>query len=330
MSLPMNTCDSVRDFIENSDGGDSSKAHLLRSNKGSSSMSHQCSACIGVVEVGSLNADQGREIFGAYASSGEMGQQVDLKMSLPMDAPTSNVIQDSVGNSAEGDSSKPYWLRSAAKKSDHKNAANCSTYKASKSVAPRPKKSKQKKKSSATPMKSTTVLENSCGSGGRIKKPYRRLMMRADNHPSKNGVISESNEIVNKTPFDFEEYESNSLAMPSLTLGLVHTTNNTIIVAQDVVIIFADASLQKEKNIASIGMAAMDSSGNLLQALGTPIQFVGKTIIAEALAIRIALEKAQENVWTKVQILSDAKNVVDMVIKSSVASWKIDTTCEDI
>ncbi|PHU05042.1 hypothetical protein BC332_25864 [Capsicum chinense] len=55
-----------------------------------------------------------------------------------------------------------------------------------------------------------------------------------------------------------------------------------------------DASLQKKKNMTSIGMTAMDSSGNLLQALGSPLQFVGKTIIAKALAIRIALEKAQE------------------------------------
>ncbi|KAF3658876.1 putative stress response protein NST1-like [Capsicum annuum] len=81
---------------------------------------------------------------------------------------------------------------------------------------------------------------------------------------------------------------------------------------------FANASLQKEKNMTSIDMTTMDSSGNLLQALGTPIQFVGKTIIAEALAIRKHW-KAQENGWTKVQILSDAKNVVAMVLKRNVA-----------
>ncbi|KAM3265354.1 hypothetical protein P3L10_002348 [Capsicum annuum] len=92
----------------------------------------------------------------------------------------------------------------------------------------------------------------------------------------------------------------------------------------------SDASLQKEKNMTSIGMTAMDSSGNLLQVLGSPIQFVRNTIIAEALAIRTALEKAQENGRTKVQILSDAKSVVNMVMKRSVASWEIDTTCEDI
>ncbi|KAM3301563.1 hypothetical protein P3S67_016065 [Capsicum chacoense] len=153
---------------------------------------------------------------------------------------------------------------------------------------------------------------------------------KARNNRNFNGVISESNEIVNKALFYFQEYESNSLVKPSLTLSPDHTTNTTIIVAQDFVIMFSDASLQKEKNMASIGMAVMDSSGNLLQALGSPIQFVGKTIIAEALAIPTALEKAQENGWTKVQILSDEKNVVDMIMKRSVASWEIDTTCEDI
>uniref|UniRef100_M0ZQ71 Legumain n=1 Tax=Solanum tuberosum TaxID=4113 RepID=M0ZQ71_SOLTU len=42
------------------------------------------------------------------------------------------------------------------------------------------------------------------------------------------------------------------------------------------------------------------------------IQYVGKAIIVEAIAIRMALENATEKGWTKVQILSDAKNVMDM------------------
>jgi len=31
-----------------------------------------------------------------------------------------------------------------------------------------------------------------------------------------------------------------------------------------------------------------------------------------------------------VQILSDAKNVVDMVLQRTIVSWEIETTCEDI
>ncbi|PHT38297.1 Pumilio -like protein 1 [Capsicum baccatum] len=90
------------------------------------------------------------------------------------------------------------------------------------------------------------------------------------------------------------EYESNSLAMPSLTLVSDHTSNNIIIVAQDCVIMFADASLQKEKNMTSIGMTTMNSFENLPQALGTPIQFVGKTIIVKALAIRLHWKKLKK------------------------------------
>ncbi|KAH0682894.1 hypothetical protein KY290_021487 [Solanum tuberosum] len=39
-------------------------------------------------------------------------------------------------------------------------------------------------------------------------------------------------------------------------------------------------------------MAAIDSCGHLLHAFGTPIQFVGKAITAEALAIQKAVERA--------------------------------------
>ncbi|KAF3664743.1 hypothetical protein FXO37_11369 [Capsicum annuum] len=55
------------------------------------------------------------------------------------------------------------------------------------------------------------------------------------------------------------------------------------------------ASLQKEKNIESIGTTTMNSFGNLLQALDSLIQFVWKIIIVEALENRIALKNAQEN-----------------------------------
>ncbi|KAF3678710.1 putative acyl-coenzyme A thioesterase 9, mitochondrial-like [Capsicum annuum] len=55
------------------------------------------------------------------------------------------------------------------------------------------------------------------------------------------------------------------------------------------------ASLQKEKNIESIGTTTMNSFGNLLQALDSLIQVVWKIIIVEALENRIALKNAQEN-----------------------------------
>lgn len=53
-------------------------------------------------------------------------------------------------------------------------------------------------------------------------------------------------------------------------------------------------------------MASIDSCGNFLHAFGTPIQFVGKAITAEALAIQEAMERALQKGWSKIHILSDA------------------------
>uniref|UniRef100_A0A3Q7EXK8 Uncharacterized protein n=1 Tax=Solanum lycopersicum TaxID=4081 RepID=A0A3Q7EXK8_SOLLC len=77
--------------------------------------------------------------------------------------------------------------------------------------------------------------------------------------------------------------------------------------AQDGIVVFADASVHKEKKTTSIGVVAIDSYCNLLHAFDNPIQYVGKDITAEAIAIRMVMENAKENEWTKVQILSNAK-----------------------
>ena len=145
-----------------------------------------------------------------------------------------------------------------------------------------------------------------------------------------NGEIPELNDIVKKAMFDFHEFKNNLL--PKLSPIIIPACNNdrNINVAQDGIVLFADASVHKEKKLASIGMAAMDSYGNLLQAFDNPIQYVGKAITAEAIAIRMALENAKEKGWTKVQILSDAKMVVDMILQRTIVSWEIETTCEDI
>lgn len=54
------------------------------------------------------------------------------------------------------------------------------------------------------------------------------------------------------------------------------------------------------------------------------IQFVGKAITAEA------LERALQNGLSKVHILSDAKNVVQILQKKVAVSWEIDTASKDI
>ncbi|KAH0737421.1 hypothetical protein KY290_036126 [Solanum tuberosum] len=91
-----------------------------------------------------------------------------------------------------------------------------------------------------------------------------------------------------------------------------------------------DAGLQNDDGRVSIGIAALDSLGNLLHAHGSPIQFVGKVMIAEAIVIRKALEFAINKGWKRVKILSDAKNVVDMIQKRVTTSWEIEVLCEDI
>ncbi|KAM3266220.1 hypothetical protein P3L10_003214 [Capsicum annuum] len=140
----------------------------------------------------------------------------------------------------------------------------------------------------------------------------------------------EPSEIVNKALFDYHEYEDNLLTN-HFTLCITDCPNDkNIVLVQDGIILFANASLHKERKMSSIGVTAMDSCGKLLQAFGVLFQFVGKVITAEALAIRESLEKAMENGWTRVQFLSDAKNVVDMILKRSIVSWEIETTCKDI
>ncbi|KAH0640996.1 hypothetical protein KY285_037582 [Solanum tuberosum] len=91
-----------------------------------------------------------------------------------------------------------------------------------------------------------------------------------------------------------------------------------------------DAGLQNDDGRVSIGIAALDSLGNLLHAHGSPIQFVGKVMTAEAIVIRKALEYAINKGWKRVKILSDAKNVVDMIQKRVTTSWEIEVLCEDI
>lgn len=76
-----------------------------------------------------------------------------------------------------------------------------------------------------------------------------------------------------------------------------------------------------DKKKVSIAVVAMDNCGHLLHAL---IQFVGKAITAEA------LERALQNGLSKVHILSDAKNVVQILQKKVAVSWEIDTASKDI
>ncbi|OIT36550.1 hypothetical protein A4A49_55613, partial [Nicotiana attenuata] len=149
----------------------------------------------------------------------------------------------------------------------------------------------------------------------------------------------ESIDIIFKSLFDYHEYkdilDTCSSTSPQNGICLAAQLTNH----QDSILLFTYAGLQKigddplgRRNArrASIGVAAMDSIEKLLHDHGSPIQFVGKAMIAEALAIRRALERAFMNGWKKVKILTDAKSLIDMIRKKITTSWEIEVTCEDI
>ncbi|KAH0635754.1 hypothetical protein KY289_035669 [Solanum tuberosum] len=129
--------------------------------------------------------------------------------------------------------------------------------------------------------------------------------------------------------FKYEEYKE----LLTKSLSSYSSRNHPAIKLtnlQDGILLFTDAGLQNDDGRASIGIAALDCLGNLLHAHGSPIQFVGKVMTAEAIVIRKALEYAINKGWKRVKILSDAKNVVDMIQKRVTTSWEIEVLCEDI
>ncbi|KAH0657841.1 hypothetical protein KY290_027411 [Solanum tuberosum] len=154
-------------------------------------------------------------------------------------------------------------------------------------------------------------------------------MWKARNSLCFNGGTYEPNDVVNKALFDLHEYDD--VVKNSVVVNPIPNKIYDVIItlARDGVV-FTDAGLQREKEKASIGMAAIDSCGYLLHAFGTPIQFVGKAITVEALPIREAVERALQKGWSKVHILSDAKNVIQMLQKNLITSWEIETICKDV
>ncbi|KAL3352288.1 hypothetical protein AABB24_020369 [Solanum stoloniferum] len=129
--------------------------------------------------------------------------------------------------------------------------------------------------------------------------------------------------------FEYEEYKE----LLTKSLSSCSSRNHPAIKLtnlEDGILLFTDAGLQNYDGRASIGIVALDSLGNLLHAHGSPIQFVGKVKTAEAIAIRKALKYAISKGWKRVKILSDAKNVVDMIQKRVTTSWEIEVLCEDI
>ncbi|XP_070013439.1 uncharacterized protein [Nicotiana sylvestris] len=145
-----------------------------------------------------------------------------------------------------------------------------------------------------------------------------------------NQEMLEPTEIVSKALFEYEEYKD----LFTSCLAARHSTGNEFLPKptnfHDDVLLFTDARLRYDDQHASIGVAALNSLGKLLHAHGSSIQYVGKIMTAKAIAIRKALECAITLGWKSVKIISDAKNVVDMIQKQVATSWEIEVLCETI
>ncbi|OIT26745.1 hypothetical protein A4A49_31321 [Nicotiana attenuata] len=96
------------------------------------------------------------------------------------------------------------------------------------------------------------------------------------------------------------------------------------------VLLYVDAGLDPKTRKASIGMVALKANGDVLYAYGSPIPFVGKAIMAEAWAIRKAIQLAVKYGWKNIHILSDSLTMVQMLNGSRGPSWEVNTLCEDI
>lgn len=70
------------------------------------------------------------------------------------------------------------------------------------------------------------------------------------------------------------------------------TNENLLILSPETVVLYADAGLDQKNHKGSIKMVALKVNDDLLHAYGSPIHFIGKAVIAEALAIRKAIQLA--------------------------------------
>ncbi|XP_009778497.1 uncharacterized protein LOC142176032 [Nicotiana tabacum] len=96
------------------------------------------------------------------------------------------------------------------------------------------------------------------------------------------------------------------------------------------VLLYVDAGLDPKTCKASIGMVALKANGDVLYTYGSPIPFVGKAIIAEACAIKKAIQLAVKYDRKNIDILSDSLIMVQMLNESRGPSWEVNTLCEDI
>ncbi|KAK6797631.1 hypothetical protein RDI58_005333 [Solanum bulbocastanum] len=148
-------------------------------------------------------------------------------------------------------------------------------------------------------------------------------ILKSRNAWSVNNELTDPPDIVAKVLSEYNEYLDKVL-INSSNANFQETSDYQVRVTEDGICLFVDAGLQVESNKASIGLVAMNIKCVLLHAHGSPIQFVGNSMIVEACAIRKCVEKEIQHGWRKLYVLFDAKGVVDALKKKVKTMWDID------
>ncbi|XP_027184260.1 uncharacterized protein LOC113782577 [Coffea eugenioides] len=91
-----------------------------------------------------------------------------------------------------------------------------------------------------------------------------------------------------------------------------------------------DAAISNQSVRTGKGIIARNWTGKLIKAKGIMERKNGTTMEEEALAVRAALVMAKAAGWTKIEVQSDYKSVVDQINASSVHDISIATVLEDI
>nr|XP_027067422.1 uncharacterized protein LOC113693034 [Coffea arabica] len=97
-----------------------------------------------------------------------------------------------------------------------------------------------------------------------------------------------------------------------------------------VIKINTDAAISNQSVRTGKGIIARNWTGKLMRAKGIMECKMGTAMEEEALAVRAALVMAKAVGWTKIEVQSDCKSVVDQINASSVHDISIATVLEDI
>ena len=86
---------------------------------------------------------------------------------------------------------------------------------------------------------------------------------------------------------------------------------------QGFVCLNTDAALDVKRRRVGWGVVARDKKGELVEAWAGSCDRCGEPVVEEAIAIRLALLKAQQRQWSNIIIQSDCKRVVDKLIEEN-------------